>query len=262
MDIIASHQQGLVEILSADAQALGGGPGDAVQRAMAYHHLADSLRLADAFALLAAGAALRIAPAIEAMRRQVERNRWRLSRGRREALLARVAAFGEALHALDAARCAGALLAYRLVATPGLGQEARRRLAPELIAAIEACRLAEGARSAAWRRRLFLARQAQAEAEAGDGLEAAIAALDWPLGAAPVRAAIALIRIPIAEFDRAEAAGLGAVERRLRRSRAFPASFAANPAQAFYALQRRLAERRRGAPDLGLAPEEAVRLAA
>lgn len=262
MDIIASHQHGLVEQLQIEAASLAGRARDSAQRAVVYHHLADSLGLANGYALLAAKGALAIDGAVAGLERAARRAWWRLRGEQRAALLARVERFGAALWELDRRRCEAALFAYRLVATPGLAEQARDRLDPELIAAFAACRR-RGADGEA-RRALFLAQQRWAEALIGDGIEEAIAALDWPLAARPVRAAVKALRIPLRAYERAERRGLAKVERRLRQSKALPATFKANPAQTFFKLQRQMTERRRRAAAEydELSPDEAVSLAA
>ena len=60
------------------------------------------------------------------------------------------------------------------------------------------------------------------------------------------------------------ASGAEKVERALRARRNLPPGFASNPAQAFFALQRREAERRRrvATDDGQISPDDAVRLAA
>ena len=264
MDIIASHQHGLIEQLEHEAESLAGRARDSAQRAVVYHHLAESLGLANVYALLAAHGALAIEPATAALQRAVRRSRWRLKREPRAALQARVTRFGEALLELDRQRCAAALRTYRLVATPGLGEEARRRLDPAVAAAYAACRSGCGAADVRARRRLFVAQQRWAEALFGDALEQAIVELGWPLGARAVRSAIAALRIPVSAYDRAESRGLDKCERRLRQSKDLPDMFAANPAQAFFAFQRQMAERRRRAAveSADFSPDESVRLAA
>lgn len=264
MDIIASHQHGLVEHLEIEAQSLAGRTRDSAQRAVVYHHLADSLGLANGYALLAAEGALAIDRAVADLERAVRRAWWRVRGPERAAMLERVARFGEALRELDRRRCEAALLAYRLVATPGLGEQARGRLSPELVAAYTVSHAARGAADAGARRRLFLAQQRWAEVLIGDGIEEAIAALDWRLGARRVRSALKPLRIPLTAYERADKGGFGRVERRLRSSKALPAAFAANPAQAFFALQRQMADRRRrmAAQYDELSPDDAVRLVA
>ena len=256
---IASVQQGLFEQLAAEAQSLAGGNRDGAQRAVVYHHLADSLGLNHVHALLAAQSALALEPAIARIEQAARRARWRLNGRERDALQARAAAFGGKLRDLDRQRCAAMLLAYRMIARPGLG-DAARRIDPELEAAMVGVRANPGA---AARRALFLAQQKAVEALIGGDLEAAIAELDWSLSPRPVKAAIALLRIPLSSFELAERRGLARVARQLRADKALPEKFARNPAQAFYTLQRQLAERRRRRAEFAdLPPEEAVRLAA
>lgn len=263
MNIIESHQHGLVEQLELEATSLAGRGCDATQRAVVYHHLADSLGLANGYALLAAHGALAINPAVAAMQRAVRRSWWRLKRDRRAALHERVARFGEALREIDRRRCAAALLTYRLIATAGLSEQAQQRLDPELIAAFAPLRTRGGGVDAVARRRLFLAQQHWAEALVGGALEQAISELDWPLGGRVVRRALAILRIPVSAFDRVDRRGLIRCERRLRQSKAMPGLFAANPAQAFFAFQRNMAERRRAASEFTeFSTDEAVRLAA
>jgi hypothetical protein len=262
MNIIASHQLGLVEQLDAEAVALAGRGRDSAQRALVYHHVADMLGLAHGFALLAAHGALEVDAAVARLERIARRAWWRLKRTQRAALAERVAAFGENLRALDAERCSGVLMAYRLAATPGLGGEAGRRLDPDLLAALRAVQSARGQADGRTRRALFEAHQRWAEALLGERLEQAIADLDWPLDSRVLGAAIATVRIPARDYDRAERRGLARIERRLRASKAMPSLFAANPAQAFFQLQRHVAERRRRAADGAfgdhLPPDEAV----
>lgn len=262
MDIIASHQQGLVEQLEIEAASLAGRGRDSAQRAVVYHHLADSLGLANGYALLAAEGALAIDRAVATLERAARRSWWRLRGEERAAAAARARQFGEALRELDRRRCEAALLAFRLIATPGLSEQASLRLDPDLVAATGACRRGEA--DADMRRALFLAQQRWAEALIGDGIEAALAALDWPLGPRAVRSAVEALRIPLRTYERAERRGLGKVERRLRAGKSLPATFAGNPAQTFFTLQRRMAEqRRRAAAEFDeLSPDEAVSLAA
>ena len=188
---------------------------------------------------------------------------WRVTGEERAALAGRVAGFGATLRELDAERCAGLLMAYRLVATPSLGTEAVKRLDPELLAALRDAQSARGQAEASARRALFLAHQRWAEALIGGALDQAIGALDWPLSERALRGAIEALRIPLGAFERAERRGLARIGGRLRGSKRLPKMFAANPAQAFFQLQRQIAERRRrvaGGEDLSA--DDAVRLAA
>ena len=265
MNIIASHQSGLAEQLEAEALALAGRGRDSAQRALVYHHVADMLGLAHGFALLAAHGALGLDAAVERLDQAARRAWWRLKRAERAALVERVAAFGETLRAIDVERCSGVLMAYRLAATPGLGGEAGKRLDPGLLAAVRAVQSMRGQADARARRALFDAHQRWADALFGARLEKAVADLAWPLKARRLRQAIAAVQIPDRYFQRAERRGLHRIERALRRSNLMPGLFAANPAQAFFQLQRHVADRRRREADgeLGdhLPADEAVRIA-
>jgi hypothetical protein len=109
---------------------------------------------------------------------------------------------------------------------------------------------------------LFAAHPGGPDASLGDGVVAARAARAGPPAPREVDRAIAALRITARAYDRAERSGLGRIERRLRHSKLLPPLFAANPAQAFFQLQRQVAERRRRAADGDhgdhLPPDEAV----
>ena len=264
MDIIESHRLGLIEQLETEAVALAGRARDAGQRALVCHHVADMLGLAHGYALLSAHGALTIDEAMARMERKARRAYWRLKRPERAALAERILAFGATLHGLDAERCAGLLMAYRLVATPSLESDAAARLAPDLFAALHAAQSARGQADLRARRALFDAHQRWAEDLFDGRLDAAIADLAWPLAPELLDQAIAALRIPLRAYERAErGGGLARVERLLRKSKRLPEGFAANPAQAFFQLQRQTAERRRRAAEGDdLSADDAVRLAA
>ena len=263
MGIIESHRLGLIEQLETEAVALAGRERDAGQRALVCHHVADMLGLAHGYALLAAHGALAIDAAVKRMERHARRAYWRLKRDERAALAERIADFGATLRGLDVERCAGLLMAYRLVATPSLEGEAGTRLAPDLLAALREAQSVRGQADANARRKLFEAHQRWAETLVGERLDRAIAALDWPLSPDAPNGAIEALRIPPRAYERAERGGLARVEWRLRRSKRLPEMFAANPAQAFFQLQRQTADRRRRAAEGDdLSPDDAVRLAA
>lgn len=263
MDIIASHRLGLIEQLEAEAVALAGQRRESAQRAVVYHHVADMMGLAHGYALLAAHGALAIDAAVARMERQARRSYMRLGRGERVALMERVAEFGCTMRGLDGQRCAAVLMAYRLAATPGLGGETKQRLDPALLTALRAAQSARGRTDAEVRRNLFVAHEYMVEALIGESLDDALATLGWPLAPHWVQRAVDALRIPVASYERADKRGLARFERRLRASKRLPPAFAANPAQVFFAAQRRVAERRRRAADVDhLAPDEAVSLAA
>ena len=263
MDIIESHRLGLIEQLESEAVALAGRERDAGQRAVVCHHVADMLGLAHAYALLSAHGALAIDETVAQIERRARWAIWRLKRAERAALARRIAGFGASLRALDAERCAGLLMAYRLVATPSLGAEAERRLDRDLLTALGAAQAARGQADRDARRGLFEAHQRWAEKLIGARLDEAIAVLEWPLGGRVLNYAIDALRLPLSAFERAERGGLARCERRLRRSKRLPEGFATNPAQAFFRLQRQTAERRRRAAEgEDLSADDAVRLAA
>lgn len=260
MDIIESHRLGLIEQFETEAAALAGGPRDAGQRALVCHHVADMLGLAHGYALLSAQGALAIDEAVARIARRARWLGWRLSRGDRAALAERITAFGETLRGLDAERCAGVLTVYRLVATPSLAVEAERRLGGDLFVALGAAQATRGQTDTAVRRDLFHAHQRWAEALIGTRLDAAVEALGWPFGKRTLQQAIEALRIPVKAFQRG---ALARCARRLRRSTRMPEGFAANPAQAFFQLQRQIVERRRRAAEgEDLSADDAVRLAA
>lgn len=263
MDIIESHRLGLIEQFETEAVALAGRGRDAGQRAVVCHHVADMLGLAHDYALLSAHGALAIDEAVAQIERRARWAIWRLKRDERAALARRIGVFGASLRALDAERCAGLLMAYRLVATPSLGAEAERRLDRDVLTALREAQSARGQADLDTRRALFEAHQRWAEGLIGARLDAAIVAVEWPLGGRVLKYAIDALRIPLRAFERAERGGLARCERRLRRSKRLPEGFAANPAQAFFQLQRQIAERRRRAADGDhLSADDAVRLAA
>ncbi|HEY0629260.1 MAG TPA: hypothetical protein VGD23_08025, partial [Sphingomicrobium sp.] len=76
MSIIAAHQQGLIEQLEEDVRALSGRAGDHVQRAIVLHHLYDHSRGSHEWALAEARRQLRIARALAALDRRIERWGW------------------------------------------------------------------------------------------------------------------------------------------------------------------------------------------
>src|SRR5687767_14406122 len=126
MDIIAAHQQGLIEQLEHEVAAIAGRPRDLCQRAMVLHHLFDHSRGAHQWALAEARRALRIERGLETLGKTVDRRIWILSR--REEAKRALAQLAGALGEESRARCAAAYLAYRLSSTPALRSEAEQRL--------------------------------------------------------------------------------------------------------------------------------------
>ena len=263
MDIIDSHRLGLVEQLESEAVALA---GRGARLGAARGRLPSCRRHARAGARLCLARGARRAgdrPGGGAASSGERGGRcWRLNRAERAALGERVRRSATTLRALDAERCAGLLMAYRLVATPSLDAEAERRLDREMLAALRAAQSARGQADAATRRALFEAHPRWAEQLIGARVEAAVATLDWPLARARCapRSRHCGSR---PRYARAERSGLARIERRLRGSKRLPDLFAANPAQAFFQLQRQTAERRRRAAEGDdLSGEDAVRHAA
>ncbi|MFL6739682.1 MAG: hypothetical protein ACJ8FJ_10925 [Sphingomicrobium sp.] len=246
MDIIAAHQQGLIEQLEEEVLALAGRPLDHGQRAVVLHHLYDHSRGAHGWALIEARRGLRIAAGIAALGRRVERWGWVVGGGQeaRGALSALAEALGEAARA----RTAAAYRAYRLSATAALRSEAERSVPTELLDALDACHAARRARKE------LDPDIRQALADASDGL--ANAAVDSDM----LERAWAMIRgtklngaarrllgdAPLArKATRDRRRGWVKVESTLLAETSLPATFGANPAQHFYALQQMLRERRR-----------------
>jgi hypothetical protein len=249
MDLISAHRDGLAAQLAAEAHGLAGRGGDHVQRAIVYHHLFDHSGGRHAYALLAAEGALAIEAALEAMRGAAKHALWRLRGPRRAAMIARIERFGEALAAIDAARCEAMWVAYRAAQ-----HEATAALVPPALGGL---REGDG-------ETLFKAHQAWAEERWGLEIEVALDGLAWPLAPAPVAAAVRALRIPVDRFAKARRQGLRKVEAGILADKRLPPKFAANPAHHYYILQRHMAERRRSDRDqsLGIPIEETVRLAA
>jgi len=246
MDIIAAHQQGLIEQLEEEVAALAGRAGEHGQRAVVLHHLHDHSRGAHGWALAEARRATRTAAALAALERKLWQWGWRAAnRDRARAALARLA---EALGAAAQVRAIAAYRAYRLSATKALRAEAERSLPPALLAALDQCHAARRAgEDLPSDARLMLADESERLAEAAvdrDDLDAAWALID---SSGLRQAARRLIgdRALMRAAARDERRGSSRVERLLRNDPALPASFRANPAQHFYALQHMLQERRR-----------------
>src|SRR5690349_18224009 len=111
MDIIGAHQQGLIEKLAEEAAALAGRPKDFGQRAVVLHHLYDHSRGGHHWALAEARRELRIAAALEQLRRRLSRWGWLASRRERAKLA--LAGLANALGEQSRARCEAGYSAYR-----------------------------------------------------------------------------------------------------------------------------------------------------
>lgn len=246
MDIIAAHQQGLIEQLEEEVAAIAGRGRDHVQRAMVLHHLFDHSRGAHQWALAEARRELRIARGFETLARRVERWGWLLSR--REEPRRALAQLAEAMGEASRTRCAAAYLAYRLSATPALRSEAEQRLPPALLSILDQC---HGARRAGeeFSAEFIASLAGQSESHAAAAADSESLAAAWSaVGATWLRrAANRLLGAKALAHGEARDCKRGwrKVERALRSHPLLPASFRANPAQHFYALQHALAERRR-----------------
>lgn len=244
MNIIAAHQQGLIEQLEEEVAALAGRPRDHAQRAMVLHHLYDHSRGAHEWALAEARRELRIAGSLASLRQRIDRWGWMISG--RESAEAALAALATALGEASRVRCAAAYSAYRLSATGALRSEAEQRVPSELLTLLDRCHAARRSNDG-FAHRFELAEQSERHAASAVDVEALASA--W---AAVNRTAIgkaatkllgekSLARLALGDARR----GWAKVERELRDDPALPAAFRANPAQHFYALHRDLCERRR-----------------
>ena len=246
MDIIAAHQQGLIEQLDNEVQALGGRARDHAQRAMVLHHLYDHSRGSHVWALAEARRSLWIADGIARLERRISRWGWTVLK--REMAEASLQELSEALGEAARSRMIAAYRAYRLSATKALRVEAEASLPEALLDALDQCHRfrREGERLPAEITQL-LDEESERLADASVDHEALDRA--WTLVEATGlgRSAKRLLGPKIFARRRAreERRGWARVEGELRSDPALPAAFRANPAQHFYALQRLLAERRR-----------------
>lgn len=246
MDIIAAHQQGLIEQLEEDVRALTGRSRSHGQRAVVLHHLFDHSRGAHAWALAEARREMRIARAIVALDKRIDRWGWAIPR--REVAEVAWKNLVEAIGEASRARCAATYRAYRLTAAAALLGEAERSLPAALIEALEHCHRARRSGEPfgeMMQRRLWEASE-QLAASATDQaqLDAAWSAIE----ATGLKRAVRQLlgdRVLERETARDGKRGWVYVERELRNDPLLPKSFRANPAQHFYALQHALAERRR-----------------
>ena len=246
MDIIAAHRQGLIEQLDEEVSALAGRSRDHVQRAVVLHHLFDHSRGGHIWALAEARRALRIATGLAALRRRLDR--WAWIGGSREQARAALDQLAEALGAAARARAVTAYRAYRVSSTRALRDEAEASLEPVLLDLLDHCH-------AARRDGVSLPRELQ-QALADESEQLTAASVDsvaleraWiAINSTGLRRAARRLISDDALNRRAakdQRRGAVGVEREFRANAALPASFRANPAQHFYALQRLLQERRR-----------------
>jgi hypothetical protein len=246
MDIIAAHQQGLIEQLDDEVAALAGRGRDHSQRAVVLHHLYDHSGGSHGWALAEARREILISSGLAALKRKLGQWNWRgANRDQERVALEHLAhALGEA----GRARTAAAYRAYRLSATKALRAEAEASLPPALLIAFDQCHAARRAgHQYAAEARLALADESERLADAAvdrAALDAAWTAID---ASRLRRATHRLLGEPALAYvaARDERRGSAKVERLLLGEAALPASFRANPAQHFYALQQMLRERQR-----------------
>jgi len=246
MDIIAAHQQGLIEQLEEEVSALAGRSGDHAQRAMVLHHLYDHARGGHVWALAEARRELRIAEGIAVLERRIERWGWML--GGRDEARAALDLLAQALGTAARARAAAAYRAYRLSATAALRGETEQSLPTALLEALDQCHAARRARTD-----LPLETQHaladESEVLSTDAVDPAALNAAWAaIGATGLRRAARRLlgaKALARQAARDEKRGWARVERELRNDPTLPAAFRANPAQHFYALQHALRERRK-----------------
>jgi hypothetical protein len=246
MDIIAAHQQGLIEQLDEEVIALAGRARDHGQRAVVLHHLYDHSRGSHGWALAEARRAVRIAAGLASLRRKLGHWAWRAAS--RDQAIAALDLLSVALGEAAQVRTASAYRAYRLSATKALRLEAERSLSPNLLASLDQCHAARRSGDAISDEvRVMLAEESERLAEAAmdrTALDAAWAIIDVCRLRRPARALLGDLALARAAL-RDKRQGWARVERQLRNDPALPAAFRANPAQHFYALQHMLQERRK-----------------
>ena len=246
MDIIAAHQQGLIEQLDAEVEALAGRPHDHAQRAIVLHHFYEHSKGCHVWAIAEARRSLRISSGLARLEGRIARWHWtvRDPAACRAALDLLADALGEAARA----RTIAAYRAYRLSATKALRGEAEASLPPALLDACDDCHTARRARQTMTdEAHIALVEESEQLATDAVDLEKLVAA--WAIIDATSIGRHARRVLGEKNFARARARderkGWATVERKLRSDPLLPASFRANPAQHFYALQHALAERRR-----------------
>lgn len=246
MDIIAAHQQGLIEQLEDEVAAIAGRPQDHGQRAMALHHLFDHSRGAFEWALAEARRELMISAGLDALARRLDRWGWLSTR--RDEVRRALAQLTEAIGEESRARCGAAYMAYRLSATPALRSVAEQRLSPILLDALDRCHAARRSGEPVSKEVVtMLGEQSEAAAVAAADQEPVCAG--WSAIGSTSLGGLAKRLLGAKACGRAKARdrkrGWAKVEIELRDDPRLPGSFRVNPAQHFYALRRALAERRR-----------------
>jgi hypothetical protein len=246
MDIIAAHQQGLIEQLDAEVEALAGQPGDFVQRAILLHHLYEHSNGGHVWALAEARRSLRVASGLARLGRRASRWHWAV----RDPDAARLALheLSDALGEAARLRTVSAYRAYRLSATRALRGEAEANLQPALLKVLDEChRARRGEAPIAAEQRAAMADESERLAESSVNRERLDAAWAAVLECGLARSANHLLgdKALARAKARDERKGWARVEQLIRNDPVLPASFRANPAQHFYALQNALAARRR-----------------
>jgi hypothetical protein len=264
MDIIAAHQQGLIEQLDDEVLALAGRVTDHAQRAMVLHHLYDHSRGNHVWALAEARQSLRIASGIARLERRIARWGWTVLK-RDQAVFA-LEQMADALGEAAKARMMAAYRAYRLSATKALRGEAETNLPEALLGALDQCHhhRREGENLPA-DVSLVLTEESERLADAAADHDALAEAWAMVEATGLKRAAKRLLGQKALARCRGqdERKGWARIDGELRRDAALPAAFRANPAQHFYAMHRALAERRRQQwRELCDLDEDAVALAA
>nr|WP_294849240.1 hypothetical protein [uncultured Sphingomonas sp.] len=246
MDIIAAHQQGLIERLDEECDALAGRPTDYGQRAVVLHHLYDHSVGAHGWTLLEARRQLDTAAAIAALRKKV--GKFWLRRGKRDEAAAALDALSAALGEMAQRRCVAAYRAYRMTATSALEEEASADLPPPLALLLGEC---HARRRAGVPLTIQTCQQMFSESEAMLADDPARSSLEaaWAMIAATSmgKQARRVVRDELteADFARAEKKGWAKLEKAVRHDPALPTAFHINPAQHFYALQNSVAEKKR-----------------
>lgn len=246
MDIIAAHQQGMIEQLDAEVEALAGGPRDHVQRAIVLHHLYEHSKGGHAWTLAEARRSLRITSGLAKLESRIGRWPWTIrdSDHVRAALAELAAALGEEARA----RMKAAYRAYRLSATKALRGEAEASLPPCLLELLDQChssrRAGVTASPDAQDALADACEQLAADAADPDRLAAAWAGTEATALRRAAQRSLGPKALAAAKA-RDQRRGWARVEQELRAEPSMPSSFRTNPAQHFYALLLALAERRR-----------------
>ena len=242
MDLIASHQQGLIERLDEEALALAGRPQDFGQRAVVLHHLYDHSVGAHGWALLEAQRQLEAAKGLRALRKTV--GKFWLRRRARDAAAKALETLAQMLGEAAQERCRAAYRAYRMTATAATEEEASQDLPCELALLLGECHARRRAgMPLSVMTRVQLCSQSESHTGEANLANAWAVILTTPIG----KEARKQLRDAIApsDFVKAEKKGWSRLEQSVRNDPTLPAAFRANPAQHFYALKNSMAEKKR-----------------